>query len=122
MVQRKGMLGLVRFRMLRAGISKYSTLRLASSSGLWAASRAMPTSAMAYFRLLFAFWQEVCATTIQCILVILLAAQTAPSPERLRYGRCQLANLAGHHLGFFHGDEVRSLRQQDLASAGESRC
>src|ERR1039457_5400285 len=59
MVQRKGMLGLVRFRMLRAGISKYSTLRLASSSGLWAASRAMPTSAMAYFRLLFAFWQEV---------------------------------------------------------------
>src|ERR1035438_8939619 len=66
MVQRKGMLGLVRFRMLRAGISKYSTLRLASSSWLWAASRAMPTSAMAYFRLLFAFWQEgICAGCIE---------------------------------------------------------
>src|ERR1017187_7774172 len=58
MVQRKGMLGLVRFRMLRAGISKYSTLRLASSSWLCAASLAIPTRAMAYFRLLFAFWQE----------------------------------------------------------------
>src|ERR1035438_9245847 len=58
MVQRKGMLGLVRFRMLRAGISKYSTLRLASSSGLWAASLAIPTRAMVYLRLLFAFWQE----------------------------------------------------------------
>jgi hypothetical protein len=52
------MLGLVRFKMLRAGISKYSTLRLVASSWLWAASRAMPTSAMSYLRLLFAFWQE----------------------------------------------------------------
>src|SRR5450759_3708372 len=58
MVQRNGMLGLVRFRMLRAGISKYSTLRLASSSSLSAASLAIPTRAMPYLRLLFAFWQE----------------------------------------------------------------
>src|ERR1035441_8272729 len=58
MVQRNGMLGLVRFRMLRAGISKYSTLRLASSSSLSAASLAIPTRAMVYLRLLFAFWQE----------------------------------------------------------------
>src|ERR1035441_7703574 len=57
MVQRNGMLGLVRFRMLRAGISKYSTLRLASSSSLCAASLAIPTRAMLYLRLLFAYWQ-----------------------------------------------------------------
>src|ERR1035438_7457578 len=85
MVQRKGMLGLVRFRMLRAGISKYSTLRLASSSGLWAASRAMPTSAMAYFRLLFAFWQEVCATKCSAaeILPVLWGRQFCLQPPFL---------------------------------------
>src|SRR3989442_137301 len=38
------MLGLVRFRMLRAGISKYCTCALASSSSLSEARRAMPTS------------------------------------------------------------------------------
>src|ERR1035441_7796816 len=46
MVHWKGMLGLVRFRMLRASISKYSTGEqagpLASSSSLWAAILAMP--------------------------------------------------------------------------------
>ena len=38
----------------RAGISKYRTARFASSSGLSAAIRAMPTSAIPYFRLFFA--------------------------------------------------------------------
>src|SRR5215472_15422788 len=51
MVHWNGMLGLVRFRMLRAGISKYSTERLASRSGLWAASRAIPTSAITIYSL-----------------------------------------------------------------------
>src|SRR5207249_3379544 len=36
--------GLVRLRMLRAGISKYCTCALASSSSLSEARRAMPTS------------------------------------------------------------------------------
>src|SRR5579883_3285742 len=54
MVQRNGMLGLVRLRMDRVGISKYWTARFASSRGLWEAKRAMPTSAMPYFRLFFA--------------------------------------------------------------------
>src|SRR5271169_1776632 len=44
MVQRKGMVGLQRFKTLRVGISKYSTWRLASSSSLWEASFAMPTN------------------------------------------------------------------------------
>src|SRR4051794_3034628 len=48
------MLGLVRFRMDRVGISKYSTSRFASSSALSEASRAMPTRAMPHIRLLFA--------------------------------------------------------------------
>src|ERR1039458_10325254 len=65
MVQRKGMLGLVRFRILRAGISKYSTLRLVSRVWLWAASLAIPTSAMGYFRLLFAFWQGGNLTSLE---------------------------------------------------------
>src|ERR1017187_7333411 len=48
MVHWKGMLGLVRLRMLRAPISKYLTAAsagpLASSSSLWAAILAMPIS------------------------------------------------------------------------------
>src|SRR4051794_18631035 len=40
------MLGLVRFRMLRVAISKYSTDFFDSRIGLSAASRAMPTSAI----------------------------------------------------------------------------
>src|SRR5579872_3497380 len=51
MVHRNGIFGLVRFRMLRAAISKYWTWRLASSRGLWDASRAMPTSAISLFSL-----------------------------------------------------------------------
>src|SRR3954467_5959803 len=51
------MLGLVRLRIVRAAISKYSTERLASRSWLSAASRAIPTSAILYFRLLFACLQ-----------------------------------------------------------------
>src|ERR1039458_8313314 len=58
MVQRNGMLGLVRFRMLREGISRYSTVRLDSRSTLCAARRAMPTSSIPQFRLLFAYLQE----------------------------------------------------------------
>src|SRR5207302_7681655 len=45
------MLGLVRLRMVRAAISKYSTVRLASRSWLSAASRAIPTSAIGLFSL-----------------------------------------------------------------------
>src|SRR5690349_20563865 len=51
------MLGLVRLRMLRVGISRYSTARFDSRSRLSAARRAMPTSAMPHFRLLFACLQ-----------------------------------------------------------------
>src|SRR4051794_22245792 len=51
------MLDLVRLRMVRAAISKYSTERLASRSWPSAASRAIPTSAIPYFRLLFAWLQ-----------------------------------------------------------------
>src|SRR5438067_291479 len=51
MVHWNGMLGLVRLRMVRAAISKYSTVRLASRSWLSAASRAIPTSAIRVFSL-----------------------------------------------------------------------
>src|SRR5215468_10163798 len=51
------MLGLVRLRMLRDGISKYWTRDLASRSSLSEARRAIPTSAIPDFRLLFAIWQ-----------------------------------------------------------------
>src|ERR1700722_20819705 len=58
MVQRNGMLGVVRLRMLRAAISKYCTSDLASSSSLWAAILAMPiNSGIPYFRFLFACMQ-----------------------------------------------------------------
>src|ERR1035438_5379744 len=59
MVQSNIMLGLVRLRMLRVGISKYWTCRLASRSSLSEASRAMPINAMSHFRFLFAYWQVV---------------------------------------------------------------
>src|SRR5438874_1103349 len=49
MVQRNGMLGLDLFSSERVGISKYSTFRLASSSSLWEASRAIPTNCIAQF-------------------------------------------------------------------------
>src|ERR1700736_1745045 len=48
MVQAKGMPGLVRFRRLWAGSSKYSTWRFDSSSSLSAASFAMPISTLVY--------------------------------------------------------------------------
>src|SRR5262249_11770073 len=51
------MWGLVRFRMLRAGNSKYWTSRFASNNSLCDAMRARPTSAMFYFRFLFALLQ-----------------------------------------------------------------
>src|SRR3954447_8444946 len=46
MGHRNGMVGLVRFRIDRVGISKYWTTRFASRRGLSDARRAIPTSAM----------------------------------------------------------------------------
>src|SRR5580704_2455034 len=51
MVQRNGIPGLVRFKMLRLGISKYCTWRFASSSSLCDASFAMPTKPITLFSL-----------------------------------------------------------------------
>src|ERR1700687_6176579 len=86
MVQRNGMLGLVRFRMLRAGISKYSTLRLASSSSLSAASLAIPTRAILYLRLLFASWQEEFSGRDRGRTILSPATVGhAPSPGNFRY-------------------------------------
>src|SRR5258708_3040855 len=51
------MFGFERLSSERVGSSKYSTERFASRSSLWEAKRAIPTSGIPYFRLLFALLQ-----------------------------------------------------------------